>query len=207
MAKLSIFGLYQWDPTIFDVVHMAGDLDRETFVDNLLLECAEFSCIYPNPDFAKRAISAWSRLNAENWDKLYETMHYDYNPIWNKDGVIRETVIEDREYSEAVDGSSSENVNHNATDTRGVSAFNSGAFANSEQDILGESTGRGSEAETDTKGTDDKTTTLERIEQGNIGVTSTQSLIQEQREVVQFNLYRVMIDSFKERFCVLTYAI
>ena len=40
---------------------------------------------------------------------------------------------------------------------------------------------------------------------GNIGVTSTQSLIQEQREVVKFNIIDVIIQDFSNRFCLKVY--
>lgn len=39
---------------------------------------------------------------------------------------------------------------------------------------------------------------------GNIGVT-TQQLIQEEREIARFNLYDIIIEDFKQRFCVLVY--
>ena len=40
---------------------------------------------------------------------------------------------------------------------------------------------------------------------GNIGVTTTQKLIREQREVDKFNLYDIITDEFKMRFCILVY--
>lgn len=40
---------------------------------------------------------------------------------------------------------------------------------------------------------------------GNIGVTTTQQMIDEQRRVVQFNLTDHIISDFKNRFCILIY--
>ena len=40
---------------------------------------------------------------------------------------------------------------------------------------------------------------------GNIGVTTTQKLIQEQRAIDLFNLYDIIIEDFKMRFCILIY--
>ena len=40
---------------------------------------------------------------------------------------------------------------------------------------------------------------------GNIGITTTQKLIREQREVDLFNLYDIIIEEFKMRFCILVY--
>ena len=44
-----------------------------------------------------------------------------------------------------------------------------------------------------------------RTEQGNIGITTTQQMINEEREVDKFNLMDYIIDSFKKRFCLLVY--
>lgn len=40
---------------------------------------------------------------------------------------------------------------------------------------------------------------------GNIGVTTTQQLIREQRDIELFNLYDIIIEDFKMRFCILVY--
>ena len=40
---------------------------------------------------------------------------------------------------------------------------------------------------------------------GNIGVTTTQNLIREQRDIDLFNLYDIIIEDFKMRFCILVY--
>lgn len=45
----------------------------------------------------------------------------------------------------------------------------------------------------------------ERRETGNIGVTTTQQMIKEEREVDQFNIYDYIVQSFKRRFCLLVY--
>lgn len=56
-------------------------------------------------------------------------------------------------------------------------------------------------------GTDTGTvgTITEDQEYGNIGVTMTQQLIQEERKLVEFNIYDYIIRSFKKRFCLLLY--
>lgn len=40
---------------------------------------------------------------------------------------------------------------------------------------------------------------------GNIGVTTTQKLVREQREIDLFNVYDIIIEDFKMRFCILVY--
>lgn len=40
---------------------------------------------------------------------------------------------------------------------------------------------------------------------GNIGVTSSQSLVREYREVADFSIIRFITESFKKRFCIMVY--
>lgn len=44
-----------------------------------------------------------------------------------------------------------------------------------------------------------------RVEQGNIGVTSTQQLIKEERQISKFNIYDEISNDFKNRFCLMVY--
>ena len=57
----------------------------------------------------------------------------------------------------------------------------------------------------DERTSDTGTVKHERVEQGNIGITSTQSLILEQREVVKINLMDIIIDDFQKKFCLGVY--
>ena len=43
------------------------------------------------------------------------------------------------------------------------------------------------------------------LEQGNIGVVSTQTMIRQEREVLQFNMYEYILQDFKENFLILLY--
>ena len=49
------------------------------------------------------------------------------------------------------------------------------------------------------------TRTYEDKETGNIGITMTQQMIDAERETVKFNIYNMIIQEFKERFCLLLY--
>ncbi len=57
----------------------------------------------------------------------------------------------------------------------------------------------------DTTDTGTVNTAYTRYLRGNYGQTTTQQMINEQREVVKFNLYNYIIQQFKERFCIMVY--
>lgn len=176
-ATMSIISLYNYDETIFDSLTVPEAMNKQNVIDTILLKCAAFEILYPDPEFMKEAIRIWSLGCAGVWDHLYETMHYEYNPIWNKDGSYTET-------RQLNTGASSEAINQ-------VVGFNSSEFTNA-----GRSTG---------SGTGNESETITRTEKGNIGVTTTQQMIKEERQIAEFNLYDYIAEDFKNRFCLLVY--
>lgn len=178
---LTTLGLYQYDPTLFDSMSLPEGVSREIIVDNILMECAELETLLPDPAILKGAIRRWSAACLPTWQHLYDTTQYEYNPIWNKDGTVRET--ETRDLAGTGD----------TTTNNSVAAFNSSMLEPQ------------AEAITNAETTDTGTITRERTEQGNIGITSTQQLIKEEREIAEFNIYFYIAESFKQRFCLLVY--
>lgn len=241
MSKLSILGLYQHDNSLFENLHLPAEFtadDRETLINNLLMECAEFECTYPAFEFCKAAIGFWSKARLHVWQKLYNTMFFEYNPIWNKDGMVTETrskeysgekagtVESTKDTSSSVeDGTASTKMLNVTTDdtttTNQTAGFNSSSFVNKDKSSVDHEyhdteTGSAQRTVTDTGSEEGSTTEsgttsgeeseeYTRVEQGNIGVTSTQQLIKEEREVAMFEIDEVIINDFKKQFCILVY--
>ena len=237
MAIISILGLYNFDNSVFDGFQTPENIDRETTINNILLECAEMEIIYPDINIMKLAISNWTKKELPIWIELQKTREYNYNPIWNKDGSIIERESRDlnRDETGSRDKTANENgsnsaetksgtdttTNTNGTIENSVMGYNSTQYENKDktESITETETNQtyrenfDQELQNETKenekfGTNTKDTGTierERIEQGNIGIVTTQRMIQEQREVVQFNVMDYIIQSFKKRFCLLIY--
>lgn len=180
-STLSILALYDANPSLFDDMKLPEALDRETVINGILMKCSELEVLYPDPEYMKNAIRIWSSYRITVWQALYDTTQYDYNPIWNKDGIITET--ENRDTSSNASGEG----------TQAVKAFNESNWADHTKTNSGASS-TGKEA-----------ITRERREQGNIGVTTTQQMIKEEREVSEFNTIEYIIDDFQNEFCVMIY--
>ena len=170
---LSIMGLYEYDNTLFQGLQVPEGVSKEHVINEILLQCAELELVYPSIDIMKLAITTWSIANQYTWEKLYDTMVVEYNPIWNVDA----TVEIDRETS----GSG------NATDA--VKGFNSNIWAESDK--------------TDTSSSAEEDVTERRT--GNIGVTTTQQMLEQERKIAEFNMISYIAQSFKQRFCLLIY--
>lgn len=201
---IPLISLYNYDPTIFDGLKMptVSDLDPDLeYIDNfptlsnadlrdeLLMQIGELTAVYNKPDVLKHSIAVWARVHKLEWLKLWQSTIYKYNPIWNKDGSYTET----RSGSNSGNGSTT----YGRTDTENVTGFDTNSFSPNTQNVAGgtdKSTSGGSYSET-----------LTRTETGNIGVTTTQQMLKEDREAALFNIYDHIIEAFKKRFCLLIY--
>lgn len=221
MAMLSILALYNWDNTIFNDLNVPEGMEKNNVIDNILFECAELSLLYTDPAFMKRAIKQWSDKEQNVWAKLFATENFDYNPIWNVDGTVteKETVERDRTNdidrstatAEAAHDATSDDTNQTTTDS--VTGYNSTSWQDhtksvidSDRDITTNSTRNISGTDNvDEAESEDVERNLETRRTGNIGVTTTQQMIREERDVALFNTIEFITTSFKKRFCVMVY--
>lgn len=193
MAVLSILGLWTADNSIFDLLNVPDGVEKQKVIDNILLQCSEVSFIYSSPNTAKYAIGLWSDKNALTWVKMYETTVLEYNPIENYDR--KEDWTDTRQTS----GTTNQKTGVTSENTNKVHGFEANAIVTSN---ITESTGEGT---TDSTSNEDATATHTARVHGNIGVTTTQRMLEEQREIAQFNMIDFITKSFQKEFCVMVY--
>lgn len=180
-GTMSLLGLWTANKGIFDFFQIPAALNKQTLIDNLLMECAELEVLYPDAEFMRDAIGAWSAAECDKWEELEKTLHYEYDPISNYDR--REEWTDDSEGSSTA----------TSTATGKQAGYNSRELVTSD----------GSESGGSSSGTS-KSKHVGTV-RGNIGVTTSQQMIEEQRRVVNYCVYDVIIDSFQRRFCLLVY--
>ena len=226
---IDLLMMYNYDHTIFDNLQLPASMNKEDFINNLLFETAELELLYTKPDFLKFAIGIWSKKELDIWEKLEATLHYDYDPLSNTDRTETETIKEEKKGKKNIDGSSTDTGTANttttnnykrdetATDSRSVSSYDSDALKNAEQNTNtinadntdtsnNESNSSGTSTLTQTENSEDTgTVTRELRTRGCIGVITPQSMIEEERKVVQFCIDDYIIASFKKKFCILVY--
>ncbi len=210
MANLSILGLYNYDPTVFDglTIPTAADItdeaekvtnpfvpDKTTLINYICMQLAEMELVYTKPEVVKTMIGIWSSVRLPVWKAIYNTLLYKYNPIWNKDGKI----VEDHDLTIEDDYNVTNlKTEHGGNVANEVTGYDSTTYSPNTRQVVDTSdtqNGNTNNVHTD-KGT------ITRTEGGNIGVTMTQEMIRQQREVVEFNLYDYILQDFKAQFCV-----
>lgn len=180
-ATLSILGLYAYRNGLFDNLHTPEGIERETLISAIVKECAPFELLWPDWDTMRGLIGLWSDTKQWTWSELAKTLEYDYDAIANYD-----------RREEWRDTSSGQTANKGAADgyTYGFNSENKARSNRSEDESE-------TNAQTEAQHTG-------RVS-GNIGVTSTQELIRQQRESVMYNIYADIANDFKKEFCILVY--
>ena len=165
-------------------------LDSEVLFNKMLVDLGNMTPLFDTTITFKVFYENFFKERARNISELLDTLDYDYNPIWNKDGTIfTEHSIDYTKDFEHRDDNNNENL---------VSADNASDYQPSSKNV-GFTTSKSLKDETHDGGWE------KRTEQGNIGLTSTQQLINEQRDVVQFNIYQWIVDQMKRALFLLVY--
>lgn len=180
MSLLTTRGMYNYHPTLFDGLTVPDYWDKETLIGVILRETDEREVLYSNPDVYEVAIMHWGNSNLDQWQRLAKALQVDYAPLENFD-----------RYEETRDiGHTSQNGSSNTEGEERATGFNSNslvttggnngtASANSEQDITNTHTAR---------------------LHGNIGVTTSQQMLQSEIDIRKYNWYNEVGKEFASRF-------
>lgn len=231
---LSALALYEYDRSVFDdfrvpqsffvwdkatqtMKEVKKGVDIETAKDSILYQTAELSlATASSPDMLKGMIKLWTDKNFSVWQELWNTLNYTYNPIYNYDREEHGKDKTTERHVETPDITTKDDFERKLKDEADsnqenkVAAFNDGLADSDTSHTHGVNDATGT-----THNTNKRTGTLKNDADdilqhdfhafGNIGVTTTQDMINQQRELVQFNLIDYIVQDFKEEFCILIY--
>ena len=221
-GTISIIGLYNWNDKIFDDLVLPSTIDKDEIVEDILFTCADLEIIYPDWGVMKKAIKTWSEEEIFKWNKIEKLAELEYNPIENYDRMETET-INDSKLKSGNDLGTTEITNNSTvsngsedsnTRTHAVTGYNTTTPVTDSQDTTtasntnnGVSTGKAKS--TDARSTSEKETG-DRIRNsrvhGNIGVTAPYQMILGELSVYDsINLYKIIPEEFKMRFCLMVY--
>lgn len=224
MSLLTVEGLYNYDDTLFNGFNVPEGLVKQIAIDTILMRTRELEILYPDLNYMKTRITIWSNKYQINWKKLYDTTVLEYNPIENYDRMEDWTDTDDETSTSARDNTRNTTNTVKSTSTNEImnsvnvtdqnTAFNAGLADHAKQITDGDTTENGSITNTETgKDTENENVnggrtgrhTKKGRAHGNIGVTTSQQMIQSERDLVIFNLYDVIAESFIENFCLMVY--
>lgn len=192
MKKVTVRGMYTYDPEILDKMHLPMSKKGFTFVcatSEILRLCGHFEPIVTNPRIFKTLVHDWALINCENWTRMLDTYEAEYNPIENYD--------RSEEWTNESTQSGNSNAEGNSNSIESRAAYNTDSLTNSSKnEVAGNDSQSFSSAS--------KRTHAAHIH-GNIGVTTTQEMINQELELRKFNIATYIAEEFKKEFCILVY--
>lgn len=195
--KLTLIGLYNYDPHLFDKLEMPDNIDVTLVRDNILFRSGDFEVLYASPDYIRNMIGVWSKKWALTFEKWAEAINAEYDPISNYDRKEEWTTDTSGTNSAVSTGSSSSD----STANDNVSAYNSNTLVPDKSSDVGTDA---SSSSVNTGAHADKEVKQGRA-YGNIGVTTSQQMIQSSLELYKWNLYEHIADIFISEFCIPVY--
>ncbi len=221
------------DHSVFEKMQLPEGIDKDTLIGSIILRCNEFELLYSDPDFMIAAIDVWSRKNYWTFDKWVKAINIQYDPLYNYDRTEKSTDTHEGEYGKkGQDINQGSNVRTNdltmtndlktendTTLTHKEKAYNDASFVPTTEDVTdGEikdtgtvkNTGTATDAygntlNTDESGTDKHADTHESRMYGNIGVTTSQQMLQSELDIARWNMYEHIADLFCSEFCIMVY--
>ena len=182
MSNLSILGLYTYDNTIFDNIVLPSELDKNTLVDNILMEYAELEVLYPDADFMKEAIAKWSNSRLHTWEKMTEVLYEKYDPFINIKRDETRTITQERD------------LQGTGTGTNKIVAWNDTNFSDRTKN------------DSTTSETGTITTTEHFHVEGDSAITDAQDVAKKEIDLRRdYDMYNIIKREFKQRFLLMVY--
>lgn len=179
---------------------------------HMLFESPETDIEYAKQDF-KNVYSMWKRLNGEDFLRIYNAMRSDYNPLENFDrmeeGSTETARHKGSRTSQNVDITNTPTVTTKTTEK--VNASDGGVVESMETETANTSGNTVTSGSSDTNYTEtrdisdsvydrDVETFKGRRTHGNIGITTTQTLITEEVNLRLLGFIETIISQFVEKF-------
>ena len=230
MARITLWGFYQYDKTLFDNIVLPDGIDKDNLVSEIMRNSGDLYPYHQVPEYLKKNITFWFSRRLFDFDRMYESLRMEYSPIENYDRIedIKREYKDSGTDTETLTLGSSTTSSHTGTDTdstqgggsneKGVSAYNEDGYTNREKDTEthnSNNTQTYNSTVTNTGSGSDKTQTdygKQRTEtentriHGNIGVTTSQQMIESEMSLrAKYDIYKIISREFEREFLVQIY--
>ena len=205
-AKLTLIGMNTYFQNaggdLFEFLDLPEGLTKQTLTDNILLEGGEFEVLYSDPVALKSYIGIWANREQATFQRWVDALAIDYAPLENYDRHENWTDTLDSDGTTRTVGNN--DTSTSGTVTTDVSAYDSSGYQPKEKATTSETV--------DNDTTENNTSTLDntgvhagRIH-GNIGVTTSQQMLESELDLGYWNIYSRITDMFLKEFCIMIYT-
>lgn len=222
-----------YEKDLFQNINLPTGINKDDVVNTILYKGADFEVLYADFDFMQSMIGIWSTKWYRTIDRWNAALSIDYNPLENYDRM-EEWTDKNREMQQdqsvSSDEKSGENINNTLTsavsNSSGTgntenkkSAYDSSEytpFDKSDTSSSGNNASSGIEkahmSNNESLGHTENNNAFKSSDgertgraHGNIGVTTSQQMLQSELDVSRFNLLDEIADLFLTELCIYTY--
>lgn len=198
-----------YDNTMLDGMLVPEGIDRDDVIACIVEQYGQQTLAHPDPEYMRRYVPIWSKRRLGIWTKLLKTTELEYNPIENYDRT--EEITEQRETGRQTSTKTTAtggDVTESSNNTEHlVSAENEYTYQPDSKDTAGEN--MSVRRTNDTSGNVGESGTENFIHRnhthGNIGVTTSQQMIEAERSVVRYSIIEEIAADYRDAFCLSIY--
>lgn len=208
-AKFTLIGTYQYyhnaGGDLFELMDLPTGINKDTLCSNILLQGGEFEVQHGNPQFIHDAIGIWSQAWKESLQRWVDALTIEYAPLENYDRMEHwtdETDVEGTGTSNSV-GTLDNTTNGTVETTK--SAYDSSTYQPYDKVESTEVSDTDTTDRTNTTMTSDQDSEHNGRIHGNIGVTTSQQMLNQELDLGYWNLYQRITQLFLQEFVIPVY--
>ena len=216
-AKFTLIGCYQYynnkHGDLFEKLTLPEGLNKDILTSNILLKGGEFEVQSGSPVFIHDAIEIWAKVYEATFTRWLNALAIEYAPLENYDRMEHWT--DERDTAGSLTGSGTSNstgtldTTYDEDTERTKSAYDSSSYQPYDK--------VDTHATTDTDTTDQTTTSVNNSTtgsddsehngrvHGNIGVTTSQQMLNQELDLGYWVLYERITDLFLREFVIPVY--
>lgn len=185
----------------FDEMDIDDRLDREVLVAEIMRQCGALTPIYNTTDSFEYFTKAFFKREKDTIKKMIDTTQLEYNPLENFER--KEKLKHVANENTATDETNINQSNSTATEEEKTSAYNEDLYQPINQTTGSNETSgkeiRDYDRKRDFTSNDDNSAT------GINGLTTRQDLILKERKVVDFNIYKWIVEKYECEYFLAVY--
>lgn len=230
MGRITLYGWYQYDQTLFDGIMLPVGITKELIVNEIIKRSGDLYTYYQHPARLKTNIKNWFETQYPNFDQITRSLLKTYEPLDNYDRTEEVT----RKYTNSGSDSAATTLGTEVTTTLGTAVVNehTGDQIDAEEKTAYDvntftptvkntkdfndaitTTNTGTD-KVNNSGTDSTTTTYGAVRDeietlhvfGNVGVTPNSRVLDEEIVLrIKYNIYEIIASMFESEFLIQIY--
>ena len=208
-AKFTLIGCYQFfnnaGDDLFKELDLPEGLNKDTLSNNILLKGGEFEVQNSNPFFIQSAIKLWSNVYHDTFQRWVDALAIDYAPLENYDRHEDWNDVTDQDGTGSSNSTGTLDTSTNSNTETTKSAYDSSTYQPYDNVHTTETLDSDSTDRTTTSMTNDVDFQHTGRIHGNIGVTTSQQMLQAELDLGYWNIYERITDLFLREFVIPIY--